>query len=64
MPLIFTMLVAYATADKEALMTIASDPDQFLSAAPFLFASLLVLAFAPGRFSLDAALLRKTAVAG
>jgi putative oxidoreductase len=54
-PLIFTMLVAYATADKEALMAIFSDPDKFLGAAPFLFllASLLVLAFGPGKFSVD-----------
>jgi putative oxidoreductase len=54
-PLIFTMLVAYAAADKEALLAIVSDPDKFLGAAPFLFllAALLVLAFGPGRFSLD-----------
>lgn len=55
-PLVFTMLVAYVTADREALAAITSDPDQFTSAAPFLFllASLLVLAFGPGRLSLDA----------
>lgn len=55
-PLIFTMLVAYWTADREALMAITSDPDKFLSAAPFLFllASLIVLAFGPGKLSLDA----------
>lgn len=54
-PLVFTMLVAYATADREALMAITSDPDKFLGAAPFLFlfAALLVLAFGPGRWSLD-----------
>ena len=34
-PLIFTMLVAYATADKEALAAIFSDTDKFVSAAPF-----------------------------
>jgi putative oxidoreductase len=62
-PLVFTMLVAYATADREALMAIASDPDQFFAAAPFLFlfASLIVLAFGPGRFSIDAFLNRKQA---
>jgi putative oxidoreductase len=61
-PLIFCMIVAYATADKEALMAITSDPDKFVSAAPFLFlfASLIVLAFGPGRFSLDALMGRKT----
>ncbi|HQY05499.1 MAG TPA: DoxX family protein [Lacunisphaera sp.] len=54
-PLIFTMLVAYATADREALMAITSDPDKFFGAAPFLFlfAALLVLVFGPGKWSLD-----------
>lgn len=62
-PLIFTMLVAYATADREALGAIARDPDKFLAAAPFLFllAALLVLAFGPGRFSVDRLLARKAA---
>lgn len=57
-PLIFTMLVAYWTADRDALNVIFTDPDQFVSAAPFLFllASLLVLAFGPGKLSLDALL--------
>jgi len=35
------MLGAYATADKEALLAVTSDPDQFLSAAPFLFLAYL-----------------------
>jgi len=54
-PLIFTMVVAYATADKEALQAIFSDPDKFVTAAPFLFlfASLIVLVFGPGKISLD-----------
>ena len=62
MPLIFTIIVAYATADREALMAITSDPDKFVSAAPFLFllASVIVLAFGPGKFSLDAWFFRKT----
>lgn len=62
-PLIFTMVVAYATADKEALAAIFSDPDKFTSAAPFpfLLASLIVFAFGPGRFSLDALLFKKSA---
>ena len=55
--LLFTvdMLVAYITADREALFSIFSSPDKFYAAAPytFLFASLLVLVFGPGRFSLD-----------
>ena len=36
-PLMFVMMVAYATADKEALQAIFSEPDKFLSATPFLF---------------------------
>lgn len=61
-PLIFTMLVAYVTADNEALRAIVSDPDKFLTAAPFLFlfASLLVLVFGAGKFSLDALLFKSS----
>ena len=64
-PLIFTMLVAYATADSEALHAIVSDPDKFTGATPFLFllAALIVLAFGPGKFSADALLSRKSAAA-
>lgn len=49
------MLVAYATADREALLGIFSNPDKFTAADPFLFlfAVVLVLAFGPGKFSLD-----------
>lgn len=63
LPLIFCMLVAYATADREALMAITSEPDQFVTAAPFLFmlVALMVLAFGPGKFSVDALLSRKSA---
>lgn len=59
--LIFTMLVAYVTADNEALHAIFSDPDKFTSAAPFLFlaASVIVFVFGPGKLSLDALLLKK-----
>ncbi|MDP1578983.1 MAG: DoxX family protein [Candidatus Didemnitutus sp.] len=54
-PLIFTMLVAYFTADNEAVRTLFSKPDNFTEAAPFLFllVSALVLAFGPGKWSLD-----------
>jgi putative oxidoreductase len=64
-PLIGTMFVAYATAESEALHAIFSDPDKFVSAEPFLFllAALTVLAFGPGKFSLDA-LLGRSAAAG
>jgi len=62
-PLIFTMLVAYATADREALGAIFSDPDKFTSATPFLFllACLIVFAFGPGKLSLDALLFKQAA---
>jgi putative oxidoreductase len=54
-PLTITMIVAYATAEREALQSIFSDTDKFLESAPFLFlfATVLVLAFGPGVFSLD-----------
>lgn len=50
------MLTAYATGDRDALFSIFSDPDKFSAAAPYmyLFASLLVLIFGPGKISLDA----------
>jgi putative oxidoreductase len=55
LPLIFTMFVAYATAEHEALAAVFRDPDKFTAATPFLFlyAALLVLAFGPGCWSLD-----------
>ena len=64
-PLIFTMIVAYATADREALQAVFRDPDKFVSAAPFLFllAALLVLAFGPGSISVDHLLGRKRTAA-
>jgi len=54
------MTMAYITGDREALLSIFSDPDKFIAAAPFsyLMASLIVLIFGPGRFSLDALLER------
>jgi len=54
------MLVAYWTADHEALVSFFSDPGKFYTADPytFLFASLMVLIFGAGLFSMDA-LLRK-----
>lgn len=55
LPLIFTMIVAYATAGHEELTAISRDPDKFVSATPFLFlfASLIILAFGPGAVSVD-----------
>jgi putative oxidoreductase len=54
-PLIFTMIVAYATTEQEALGALFSDPDKALSATPFLFlyAAVIVLVFGPGAFSVD-----------
>ena len=55
--LLFTgdMLVAYLTADRPALFSIFSKPEDFYAAAPytFLIASLIILIFGPGRFALD-----------
>jgi putative oxidoreductase len=57
-PLIFTMIVAYATADREAVQSIFTDPDKFTSADPFLFllTAVVVLLFGPGKISVDALL--------
>lgn len=54
------MLMAYITADREALLSIFSNPDKFQAAGPFifLFVALAVLVFGPGQFSLDTALSR------
>ena len=61
LPLVIDMIVAYITADREALFSIISNPDKFTAAAPytFLVASLLVLIFGPGRFSVDALVTRR-----
>jgi putative oxidoreductase len=49
------MLVAYWTADREALASFFSDPGKFYVADPFtfLFASLIALIFGAGYLSLD-----------
>lgn len=54
--LAFDMLVAYWTASRDALFSVLSNPGQFYNADPytFLFASLMVLIFGAGLFSLDA----------
>jgi putative oxidoreductase len=53
--LTINLITAYITADREALFSIFSDPDKFYAAAPytFLVASLIVLIFGAGKFSLD-----------
>ncbi|ADV83043.1 DoxX family protein [Terriglobus saanensis] len=55
------MLVAYWTADHEALTSIFSDPGKFYVADPytFLFASLMVMIFGAGIFSVDYLLEKK-----
>jgi putative oxidoreductase len=56
------MFVAYWTASRPALFSIFSDPGKFYTddAYTFLFASLLILIFGPGKFALDEVLLRRT----
>lgn len=61
-PLIVSMIVAYATTEHEALSAlVAGDPDPFLAAAPFLFlfASALIFIFGPGYLSLDALVFKR-----
>jgi putative oxidoreductase len=49
------MLVAYITADREALLSFLSDPDKFTAGAEYtlLFAGLLIFVFGPGLIALD-----------
>jgi putative oxidoreductase len=49
------MLMAYITADREAFMSVFSDPGKFYNADPFTFlmASLLVFIFGAAYFSID-----------
>ncbi|MFN4174042.1 MAG: DoxX family protein [Parachlamydiaceae bacterium] len=56
-PLIFTMIVAYATAHADAFSKLSENPEAVFQEHPFnfLMASLLVLCFGPGKFSLDSA---------
>ena len=58
--LTINLIVAYITADREALFSIFSDPDKFYAAAPytFLVASVVVLLFGPGKFAVDTLLNR------
>jgi putative oxidoreductase len=55
-----SMCVAYLTTEQEALMTFFSNSDKFVKADPFpyLLTALIVLAFGPGLFSIDALLKR------
>ena len=62
-PLTILLTVAYLTADLDKVKTIFSDPDKFLTADEFLFlfVVVLVLAFGPGKFSVDWVIKRKVA---
>ncbi len=55
------MMVAYYAGDREALQSFFSSPDKFAAAAPFVFlvASLIVLVFGPGKYSLDSMLAKR-----
>lgn len=59
------MIVAYVTADREALLAFFSNPGKFYVADPytFLFAGLLILIFGPGKLALDEFLDRRMAQA-
>jgi len=52
------LAMAYVIGDREALLSLFSDPDKFIAAAPFAFliVSLIVLIFGAGRISADTAL--------
>ena len=54
------MFVAYLTAGRQNLLAIFSDPGKFYGddAYTFLFASLLILVFGPGKFACDVVLKR------
>jgi putative oxidoreductase len=64
LPLVIDMIVAYITADREALLSMISNPDKFIAAAPFSFllTSLIVLVFGAGKFSADALFMRRMAM--
>ena len=49
------LITAYITADREALLSFFSDPDKFMAGAEFtfLFASLIILIFGPGKIAVD-----------
>jgi putative oxidoreductase len=53
--LTINMVMAYVTADREALFSFISNPDKFSAAAPYVFlvSSLIILIFGPGKICLD-----------
>jgi putative oxidoreductase len=60
-PLLTIMIVAYITAEANAVKMFFSDPIYFITRTPFTFllASLIVLIFGPGKFSIDHVLKKK-----
>ena len=60
-PLIINFCVAYLTASRETVLNVFKDPDAFVSDAAFLFlfASVIVFVFGPGKFSIDWLMARK-----
>ena len=60
--LTINMISAFVIGDHDALVSVISDPDKFMAAAPytFLFASVLILIFGPGKLCLDTLLRRFT----
>lgn len=57
------IIVAYITADHEALLAFFSNPGKFYVADPytFLFAGLLILIFGSGKLALDEVVDRRVA---
>jgi putative oxidoreductase len=64
--LTINMIAAFVLGDHDALVSVISDPDKFMAAAPytFLFASLLVLIFGPGKLCVDTLLRRFAHLSG
>ena len=54
-PIVATMAVALATAERETVLKVFSEPTAVLEATPFpfLLAALIVLVFGPGSIALD-----------
>lgn len=59
-PLIIITCMAFATAHKDALASLWTDPQVILSQAPFTFllAALIIFVFGPGLISIDALIKR------
>jgi putative oxidoreductase len=57
-PITIVMIVAYLTADFEAVTSFFSDPDKLVKVDPFPFlvSALIIFLFGSGKFSIDAAI--------